>query len=86
PDPVRQVLATTQLHRPLATTVVRIGKLFFGRSLSHNISFLQELTTALKRFVDSKGNDFSMFGENKDVLAQAYANMVCEIPELRGAL
>ena len=52
-------------------------------ALSHKLSFLEELTTRLRRFVDSNGQDFSMFAENREVLERTYKTMVTEIPELR---
>lgn len=55
-------------------------------ALSHNVLFLESLTTNLRRFVDAKCCDFSMFEDNKEVLERAYRTLTSEIPELRRAL
>jgi hypothetical protein len=52
-------------------------------TLSHNVSFLDSLTTSLRRFVDANCQDFSMFEDNRDAFERAYKTLASEIPEMR---
>ncbi len=51
--------------------------------LNANISALTNLQTAMRRFADSNGTAFSVFGPQETPLRQAYEVMCTMIPELR---
>lgn len=61
-------------------------KLIQARALAmqNNLMALGKLTTSLQRFVDSGGQDFSVFEWHADKLKAAYEVMRSKIPDLKG--
>lgn len=55
-------------------------------ALNHNLTYLQELTTCFRRFVDEKGESFSMFNWQSKEFEKAYNVLSTRVSELkRGA-
>lgn len=52
--------------------------------LAKNISYLENLTIRMRRFVDKGGHDFKVFGSQADAIEGAYQALSTKIPELKG--
>jgi len=52
-------------------------------TLSHNLTYLQDLATSFRRFVDDKGKTFSMFTWHAREFEKAYRVLSTRVPELK---
>ena len=52
--------------------------------LVNNISYLEDLTIRMRRFVDGGGDNFSIFGNQAEIIERGYQALCTKIPELKG--
>ena len=52
--------------------------------LAKNISYLEDLTIRMRRFIDRGGEDFTVFGTHAEAIERAYQALCTKIPELKG--
>jgi hypothetical protein len=52
--------------------------------LAKNISYLEDLTIRMRRFVDEGGHDFNVFGAHAKIIKRGYQALCTEVPELKG--